>query len=205
MSETNIDDTCVMCSNSNKTSKDKQYPKYCGNHQRDAWVNDMMSQGKKVCSRNNRGCRNTMDPSFRFSKCDNCRNKENEEAKKRAPRTKKDHNPIPVKDNELPIKKTQNVKSRDICAGFEKDKNRTKCILPVELKLNAKFCQRHSRLEMFTPEELHDIGSNGGIIKQCTYIDCSNYHKTGKASCDVCLAKSERQETLRKIDRAKTM
>ncbi len=210
MSETttNIANTCIMCSNSTKTSEVRQYPKYCGNHQRDAWINDMMSQGKKVCAGNIRGCRNTMDLSYEYANCAECKSKNDSKEAKRDPRPNRKPKVVTVTPedvavtNDIPVvKKTQNVKSRLICAGFEKDENRTKCTSEVELKPNAKFCSRHRRLEMFTPEELQDIGNKGGIIKQCSYKACSNYHKEAGRTCDVCLAKGERREERKKLNK----
>ena len=56
---------------------------YCGKHQLQVFIKSTAELGKKVCYDHIRGCRAQLDPSYPFSKCRDCLDKESASDRKR--------------------------------------------------------------------------------------------------------------------------
>lgn len=62
----------VLCAKDKCKFKRSMENKYCNLHQLQVFIDDTKEAGKKLCYNHIRGCREQLDESYRFSKCEEC-------------------------------------------------------------------------------------------------------------------------------------
>jgi len=67
----------VLCAKKGCAFKQSEN-KYCGKHQLYMFLDETEASGMKACVNAVRGCRETMDPSYKFSRCQECLKKDRE-------------------------------------------------------------------------------------------------------------------------------
>jgi hypothetical protein len=70
--KTRIKKEVVKCSYSECNFKRSEENEYCGKHQSQLFVKQTQELGKKTCFNHIRGCREQLDISYAFAKCQNC-------------------------------------------------------------------------------------------------------------------------------------
>ena len=68
--------TVTKCAHLECEFKKSDENEYCGKHQLQVFIKSTIELGKKVCYDHVRGCRVQLDPSYQFSKCRDCLDKE---------------------------------------------------------------------------------------------------------------------------------
>lgn len=94
----------ILCSKENCKYKRSVENKYCKLHQNQLFVDEIISENKKLCYNFIRGCREKLDLSYTFSKCQNCLSIEREKDKERRLKIKETNLQI-VSNEENPIEK----------------------------------------------------------------------------------------------------
>jgi hypothetical protein len=75
--------TVTKCAHPECEFKKSDENEYCGKHQLQVFIKSTAELGKKVCYDHIRGCRAQLDPSYPFSKCRDCLDKESASDRKR--------------------------------------------------------------------------------------------------------------------------
>jgi hypothetical protein len=162
----------ILCKKEDCKFEKSNDNEYCGKHQAHYFLEQTEILGKKVCYNYIRGCREQLNLTYSFSKCENCLKTDREKDKIR-----RNKNKIIIKGNDEEKNKDDEEKNKDKDEEKNKDKDEENKILMIVSEIELNIQKKQNKINKIINHLKSFMDENNNFVKlnlEIPLIQCSD-------------------------------